>query len=427
MLAYPDQQELIRFLGKVSLFGNAGDEVLGHLARKILLASYRPGVTVIRKGDMGETMFLIFSGRLKVHDGEHQVARLGQGQFFGELSLLDREPRSMSVTTLEESVLGTISRKDFYAALKEFPDMIQDIISVLNSRLRSQNDVLISEYKSREAHLTEQVRIRTEEIVRQNQIIAEKNKEMTDSLRYASRLQQAILPATEAIRGAFPESFVLYLPKDIVSGDFYSYECSGGRHVLAAADCTGHGVAGAIMSMIGSSLLKQIILEKSVTDPAEILKQLSEGVIESLRQAENSTNDGMDIALCCLDPDTRTLRFAGANRPLWMIRNGELQVIPSDKFPIGGLQMERSRPFHTHDIPLLAGDLFYIFSDGYSDQFGGSEGKKLMTKRFRELLLSVHHRPMSEQGTALRDFIGTWKGHLEQLDDILVIGFRYHG
>jgi serine phosphatase RsbU (regulator of sigma subunit) len=424
MQVIPGKETLIRFLSNISLFSNAGEDVLSHLTDKIQVASHPTGTTVIRKGDIGETMFLIFSGSLKVHDGEHQVARLEKGQFFGELSLLDSEPRSMSVSTLEDTVLGSISRDDFYEVLKEFPSMTRDIIAVLNKRLRNQNDVLISEYRTREAQLTELVNIRTAEVIRQSQVIAEKNKELTDSLNYAKRLQAAILPKRDAIHRAFPDSFIVYQPKDIVSGDFYSFEIQEGREIIAAADCTGHGVSGAIMSMIGHALLKQIVAEKKITDPSQILHRLNEGVIEALKQSENNTHDGMDIALCSFDMKNRKLVFAGANRPLWLIRRGELQTVASDKLPIGGLQIDRSRPFTNNVLDLEAGDAIYIFSDGFADQFGGEMGKKLMTKKFKEILLSIYTRPMAEQGTYLCDFIKNWMGPYEQVDDLLVIGIR---
>ena len=424
MQPLPDKDTLIRFLSNVSLFSKAEPVVLAHLAEKLLVTSYPAGTAIINKGDIGESMFLIFSGKLKVHDGEHQVAQLEKGQFFGELSLLDSEPRSMSVSTLEDTRLGSISRTDFYEVLKEYPAMTRDIISVLNRRLRNQNDVLISEYRTREAQLTELVNIRTAEVMRQSLVIAEKNKEMTDSLNYAKRLQAAILPETEAISRTFRNSFILYQPKDIVSGDFYSFEVQNGHEIIAAADCTGHGVSGAIMSMIGNALLKQIIVEKNITDPAEILHRLNEGVIEALKQAENNTHDGMDIALCSFDLQHNKLIFAGANRPLWLIRRGELETFASDKFPIGGLQIERSRPFTNRTIDLLQGDTIYIFSDGYADQFGGDAGKKLMTKKFKEILLSIQDQPMAAQGDYLMQFIKEWMGPHEQVDDLLVIGIR---
>jgi serine phosphatase RsbU (regulator of sigma subunit) len=280
--------------------------------------------------------------------------------------------------------------------------------------------------------LEEKISIRTVEVLQQkfelekkNELIAEKNKEMTDSLNYARRIQAAILPKTEVITKIFPESFILYLPKDIVSGDFYSFAQKDNKIILAACDCTGHGVAGAIMSMIGSSLLNQIINEKGITDPAEILNQLNTGIIETLKQNENSSHDGMDVALCSFDLHTRELIFAGANRPLWFVRDNQLEVLKSDKFPIGGLQIEHNESFIDQKINLQKNDVIYIFSDGYADQIGGMLGKKLMTKKLKEVLLSIHEKPMKEQGAYLHQFIKDWMGgEFEQVDDLMVIGIR---
>jgi len=280
--------------------------------------------------------------------------------------------------------------------------------------------------------LEEKISIRTVEVLQQkfelekkNELIAEKNKEMTDSLNYAKRIQAAILPKSELITKTFPESFILYMPKDIVSGDFYSFVQRNNKVIIAAADCTGHGVAGAIMSMIGSSLMNQIINEKGITDPGEILGQLNTGIIDALKQTENASHDGMDVSLCAFDPANLELTFAGANRPLWIVRNGNLESYKSDKFPIGGLQIDHAGSFTNHKIKLEKNDAIYFFSDGYADQFGGMLGKKLMTKKFKEILISIHDKSMHEQGVYLHTFIKDWMGgEFEQVDDIMVIGIR---
>ena len=242
----PDKRALASIIGKISFFNKADEEVLLHLAEKTNIRDYHLDETVIQKGEAGDAMFLILSGRVKVHDHEHQVAELKAGEIFGELSLLDNEPRSMSVTALENTQLGSIQRNDFFKVLEQFPGMTQDIISVLNRRLRNQNDYLIKEFESREEKLKELVTARTAEVMAQkaelekkNALIAEKNKEMTDSLNYAKRLQAAILPRKEVIKKSIEQFFILYLPKDIVSGDFYFYEKIEDKIFIAGADCTG--------------------------------------------------------------------------------------------------------------------------------------------------------------------------------------------
>jgi serine phosphatase RsbU (regulator of sigma subunit) len=258
-----------------------------------------------------------------------------------------------------------------------------------------------------------------------NLIIEEKNKNITDSIMYARRIQTAILPSREVIMRALPETFILYKPKDIVSGDFYFFTETGGKLIIAAADCTGHGVPGAFMSMIGNSLLNQIIKEKGITEPAGILTLLHEGVSNSLNQNRTTeANDGMDIALCCIDRARRKIEFAGANRNLYMLRAGRLDETGADKSAIGGTRSESEVKFTNHVLDYTPGDSIYLCTDGYADQFGGTEGKKFRTKRFRELLASLEGKSMDEQRDVLDRTITEWMGINEQLDDILVIGVR---
>jgi serine phosphatase RsbU (regulator of sigma subunit) len=284
-------------------------------------------------------------------------------------------------------------------------------------------------------------------------LVEEKNKEITDSINYAKRIQQAKLPKKEEIYTALPQSFVLFKPKDIVSGDFYFFhkspspsERGRGEVFIAAADCTGHGVPGAFMSMIGSEKLEDAVSQ--TIDTSEILKLLNKGIKTTLHQSENneSTRDGMDIALVRIDltgfenlSGLTTLHYVGANRPIWIIRKGQSEVeeIKATKKAIGGFT-EDNQHFETHEIKLQKGDTFYIFTDGYADQFGGAEGnltalenfgstkhdKKLMTKKFKEILLDIQNKTMQEQEKQLDAFVDKWRGNREQVDDILVIGIR---
>lgn len=272
--------------------------------------------------------------------------------------------------------------------------------------------------------LEKQVDERTAEVLHQKELIEIKNKEILDSITYAKRIQEAILPSEKVIKSLLHESFVLYMPKDIVAGDFYWIETTGDKILIAAADCTGHGVSGALMSMLGVSLLNQIVNEKGATQPAEILNQLHNAVIASLKQSQNDTHDGMDIALCSFDFKNNEVTFAGANRPLWILRNKERIVIAPDKMPIGGLQIENRQSYSNNTIPLHKNDFVYLFTDGYADQFGGENNKKLMSKNFNEMLLSIDEKAMSEQKTFLKDYFEKWKGKNEQVDDVLVVGIK---
>ncbi len=260
------------------------------------------------------------------------------------------------------------------------------------------------------------------ELERKNLSITQQNQEILDSLHYAKNIQSAIMPHADSLDRIFKDGFLLYLPKDIVSGDFYFLEELNDRIYLAVADCTGHGVAGAFMSMVGTALLKQIILQNKFTDPAKILNELNEGIVEALRQKQTSSHGGMDIALCVIDKTEMTLKFAGANRPLHIVRNFNTELIKPDKLPIGGFNDEENRTFKSQQVSLEKGDHLYLYSDGYADQFGGMEGKKIMTKKFRELIENMHQTPMKKQHEMLLNYFNTWKGKFEQVDDVLVIG-----
>ena len=261
-------------------------------------------------------------------------------------------------------------------------------------------------------------------IEKQKLLVEEKNMEITQSLQYAQHIQAAVLPNNNYINTLLQNYFILYLPKDIVSGDFYSFIPKDDKLLVAAADCTGHGVAGAFMSMIGTSLINQLVNEKNITTPAIILDELNEGIINALKQRQGDSNDGMDIALVCLDRNKMLLQFAGANRPLWLFRNNELQVVKPDKYPIGGMQVAHTAQFTNHHIQLQPGDSCYLFSDGFADQFGGEQGKKLMSKRFKEYLAVMQHLPMKKQQEQLEQLFHSWKGNYAQVDDVLIIGFR---
>jgi serine phosphatase RsbU (regulator of sigma subunit) len=313
--------------------------------------------------------------------------------------------------------------RDFARMSKKLKVQLKEITDLSDKTIEQEKEkkhILENQKSELEIKVVE----RTQEVWQQKEVIETKNKEITDSLIYAKRIQSAILPDIKLIYEALKQSFIFYLPKDIVSGDFYGFAQKNEKVLIAAADCTGHGVAGAFMSMIGSSLLNQIINEKKITDPALILDKLNEGIIQSLKQKDSESNDGMDISICTFDFKNYSLQFAGANRPLWLIRNNELLAYKPNKFPIGGLQILHDEKFKQHEIKLQQNDSIYIFSDGFADQFGGEKGKKMMSKNFRELLLSIQSFSMREQENHLKDHFEKWKRNYEQVDDVLVIGIR---
>ena len=270
------------------------------------------------------------------------------------------------------------------------------------------------------------------------EIIKEKNKDITDSINYAKKIQEAILPPVEILNERYKNSFVFYQPKDIVSGDFYWFNLAGTEKnssvknislpylIIAAADCTGHGVPGALMSMIGSNLLGHIVMDHEINSPDAALIELDKRIKNALKQdeEENESKDGMDIALCAIHKEKSILHYAGANRPLIIIRNNTIIEYTADKFPIGG-RYHSDKIFKVHKIDLLPGDCIYMFTDGFCDQFGGPKGKKFMVNRFRNLLVKSQSLSMEEQGILLEQEITVWRKDVEQTDDILVIGMRF--
>ncbi len=258
----------------------------------------------------------------------------------------------------------------------------------------------------------------------QKEIVEAKNEEILDSINYAKRIQTAILPPIKQLKQLLPQSFVFYKPKDIVAGDFYWLEKKGEYTLLAAADCTGHGVPGALVSVICHNGLNRSVREHNLVSPSEILDKTREIIISEFEKSDDEVKDGMDISLMALGRNE--LRWAGANNPLWMIRseNGVPQLIEvkPDKQPIG--KYAEAKPFTEHRMEVRSGDLIYIFTDGYQDQFGGEKGKKFKAKTFKDYLLSISASPMDEQLNLVRNAFEKWRGDLEQVDDICVIGLR---
>lgn len=275
------------------------------------------------------------------------------------------------------------------------------------------------------AELEEKVKERTHELQEQKEIVEEQNRHITEGINYARNIQMAILPSGEEINKVFPEHFILYRPKEIVGGDFYWLFRHGDYVFVAAVDCTGHGVAGAFMSMIGTDLLNQIIIEKQVTEPSEILTELNLGIKLAFKQSarEFETQQGMDVAICAINLKNNEVNFSGALRPLYIISNGELKEVEGDKSSISGTS-DTSYRYTANKLKLKKDDCIYLFSDGYADQFGGPKGKKFMTGKFKDLLINNNALNMEQQRKILLAAHEDWKGDYKQVDDILVMGIR---
>jgi serine phosphatase RsbU (regulator of sigma subunit) len=247
-----------------------------------------------------------------------------------------------------------------------------------------------------------------------------------DSIYYARRIQTAILPSFQLLDARLKNYFIFYLPKDIVSGDFYWFTEVDGLLMIAAVDCTGHGVPGAFMSIVGYNQLHNAVNVKKARKASDILNELNQGVITTLNEntSESSIKDGMDMTLCVFDFKKKKVDFAGANNPIILIRDNISTKYKGDRFPIGAYVEQKAQVFTNNVIDVKEGDMIYLFSDGYADQFGGPENKKFFTRRFEELLLNIHSRSLEEQKELLKTTLYDWMGSNSQVDDILVIGIK---
>jgi serine phosphatase RsbU (regulator of sigma subunit) len=323
-------------------------------------------------------------------------------------------------------------------------------VKLLKSEKEEAQNLLLEELKEKSkmqalanAALEQKVLERTAEIQLQKEVIEEKNKDITASITYALKIQEAILPREEELKASLNEYFVFYKPRDIISGDFYWFSKKDNLIFIAAADCTGHGVPGALMSMLGNSFLNEIVNESNIYNPADILDLLRLKVIKTLRQRETNTKDGMDIALCVINTQLREVNFAGAFNPVYIttsvndnalkdfevhvnefIPEKYLKIMPADRFPVGIVEGQQNDKFTNKKYHYHPGDCLYLFSDGLADQFGGAQGKKYKTKQLKDLLLKVSKLEMDYQLLSIREDFENWKGAHEQVDDILMIGIK---
>lgn len=349
---------------------------------------------------------------------------------------------SLKISSVIEFVILSIAMSYKYKQLQQDKEEAQ-LIALQNLQ---EKNALMDESNIK---LAAKVKERTAEIELQKEELSIINDEVFSSIKYAKRIQEAILPSAEQVKSLLPKSFIFYRPKDVVSGDFYFVVASNSnaegdtsKAVFAAVDCTGHGVPGAFMSIVGNNLLTQSIIENNISSPSKALDYLNEGVNKTLKASKDgdTVRDGMDIALCTLDYSKNELVFAGAKNPLYIVRKNEallpndiikqsnefysLIEFKGDKQPIGNHSDAKLEPFSNHIIPIFPNDIIYTFTDGFPDQFGGEKGKKFNYKRFRELLISMGDLSMEAQEKKLANTFDDWKGNLEQIDDLLIIGVK---
>jgi serine phosphatase RsbU (regulator of sigma subunit) len=341
------------------------------------------------------------------------------------LNIIGKKLR-LPVITLSSSENYSLLFKSGAANFIHKPYIDITLISNINTAINLTG--ILKTIDSKEKIISEKnqrIQFQIENELKQREIIISKNKEIMADIRYASRIQHAILPQLDKLSKFFNEYFILHQPKRHVSGDFYWITRNGSKKIFAVGDCTGHGVSGALMHMLGNAYLSEIVARNNYKTASDILEQLREHIMSSLNQTGESgeAQDGMDIALCIIDCEDNTLEYAGANNPVYIIRDKELTEFRGDRMPVG-IHINYSKPYTNHIINLESNDQIYLFSDGFADQFGGPKGKKFRYKQFKELLIENCHEPMNIQKEILNNVHDKWRGQLEQIDDILVFGLK---
>jgi serine phosphatase RsbU (regulator of sigma subunit) len=367
---------------------------------------------------------LLGSGRVYSQTGEAEKAEVR----LTESLRLAQDIKSLVLVAESHSALA--SHYELFGqpvkALKSFKQFLKIKESYHSSETRSRlSNIEVAHAIEKSEQEKEIYRLRNVELKQAYDIIEEKNRDITASINYARRIQNAILPDLKEIKGLSNKCFILYIPKDIVSGDFYWFNKRDDKLIIVAGDCTGHGVPGALMSMLGISFLEEIVNRRGITESGQILNELRKEIQRALHQKGNSeeTKDGMDISLCVIDRKRNIIQYSGAYNNLYLIRDSELIEFPANRMPIGIFDLSE-KDYTSQNIPSRTGDLIYMFSDGYADQFGGPNHKKFKYSSFKILLTEIHKYPLQKQKQKLEKHFNEWKGNSVQIDDVLIIGFR---
>lgn len=432
--------EKISFLKNVNIFSEIKEDILTEICLVLQEVTIEKGQEVFHRGDPGNSMYIIIDGRVKVHDNEYVFVELSNKEIFGEYALLDTEPRSTSVTTMIDTQFFVLEQDRLYQLMEKSNQVLLSIMKSLTKRLRQHNILqeklaesnarlkqakkMVEQEKKQVELLNEEINRQLDKITHQASLLEDKNRKITDSINYAENIQSAMLPTSIDLQQAFHDLFVYYKPRDVVSGDFYWLKELPDRTFIAAVDCTGHGVPGALMSMAGSMLLNEIVGNHKILQVEEILYHLNKGVESFLQQKDNTLRDGMDISLCSIYKQEQKVDISSAKSPVILFQKQKHQIIKGSKYSIGGGTRKKEKTYTKTTINYQDQDLhLYLFSDGYIDQMNPWR-KRFSKKQLLNLLAKIHPQPMHQQKLYLQEKMQNWMATEEQIDDMLVIGIH---
>jgi len=399
-------------------------------ARPILRTCYQNLAKFYDKSGDVENAFVYFNLYMRQNEEIYTrdvVKRVAEAETLYELENKDKEIQLLRIENEVQNLQARTRRLTIYFLIGGLISVMIIVIVIYSRyRLKQRANKELEKQKMEIQTQKEEIEVQRDAIKEKNEEISEINEQRTDSINYAKRIQLSLLPENDELLQSFPDSFIFYKPKDIVSGDFYWFTQKDGKQIIATVDCTGHGVPGAFMTVLANTLLNHIVLESDVTEPSQIITLLDQKVQQNLHQngmSDNNSTDGMDMALCSIDRRKKEVRFTGAKMPLYYVQNNSLHQLQGDRYSIGSSQGPQ-KFFTNQVIQLKKGDTLYFSSDGFQDQFGGEMNKKFMKSRFRELLGSIHTLAMDDQLNRISETYNQWKNGFEQTDDILVIGIR---
>jgi serine phosphatase RsbU (regulator of sigma subunit) len=419
---YVNQENIDFIKSKIAsapIFEGTQGHQLELIIKASMLVNYKSGQVIFERGERANGFFIIIEGHVKIHVRQIKFIELGPGKYFGEYAMIQKQAHSSTVTAIDDCKCLVVPPDIFENLLQQNLPFSNKLLKSLIQRLRSKDKLEISLIEK-----NKEISDQNEKIREQNQKIREQNEKIHESIEYAGMIQSTMLPSKKLLDLKLENYFLIFHPREKVSGDFYWFAQKGNKYCIAVSDCTGHGVPGSMISILGVSFLNEIITQITDPDPGKILTKLNNKMQNALNQNREryQSHDGMDISILVIDFDSMELSFAGAQSSLYILRNNELSIFDPDKVNVG--TAPHNYKFNRQDTLLDYDDMLYLFTDGIVDQLGGSDFKRFGTSRLKSVLQQFGHLNLEKQEQAILDSLYEWKADNKQTDDITLLGIR---